>query len=283
MEMKMIKKLLIVLLTIASFVSIKAQEPTLLGTEQIFSLSQSKLIGSVRTVLSVQKRDIGGIAKTFSTVTDSYDLKGTAVESLFHQAEVEIHSGKLVRLDQSSYYFYDLKGKLVKRLHYEPDGSAKGKDEYTYDNSGRLVEIIRYSGEKTLLEKNIITYEPERRQTTVKRYFYYDKDREPSIIFFVYTFNEKGQAVEQTTLKADRSLNHRVKYYYDEKDNLVKEATYNEKDVYTGTHQYTYKFDIRGNWVERVDIYTKPNGENDLEDNAWMVTYRVITYYGQGV
>ncbi len=247
----------------------------------MFSRSQAGLVGSVKTVLTVEKRDMGGSAKTFDTVVDSYDIKGAAVDSMIHNADVEIHSGKLVRLDYSFYYLYDSSGKLLKMTRYMPNGSRSIRDEYLYNHSGRLVEINQYfSGEKTVLEKRGITYEPEKRQTIVKWSMYHDQGKEPSILIIVYTFNSKGQAVERTSLNAARSLTHRIVYSYDDRGNLSREAHYNGKNEYGWTNFYTYKLDVKGNWIEREERYTETDREPKPDDEARTVTYRVITYYG---
>ena len=274
------KRLLtIVFLNLICLTSVIAQEPTLLGTEQVFSRSLAGLVGPVRTVLTVDKRDMGGFAKTFNTVVDSYDIKGVAVDSMIHNTDIEIHSGELVRLDYSFYYLYDSSGKLIRMTRYMPNGSPSIREEYLYDHSGRLVEINQYSGEKTVLQKRVITYEPEKRQTTVKWSMYYDQGKEPSVLIIVYTFNSKGQAIERTSLNADRSLTHRIVYSYDDRGNLSREAHYHGKNEYGWTNFYAYKLDSKGNWVEREERYTETNREPNPADEARTVTYRVITYY----
>jgi hypothetical protein len=251
-----------------------AQEPTLTGTEQLFSRSYSGLAGAVRTVLSVSKRPTGGYVRTFGTTTYTFDLNGALTDSLYHYADIEVDSGQLVSLDSSASYVYDANKRLIRAVRYEPDGSLMGRHEYRYDATGRLVETIDYARDGTVSEKHLFSYDPARHQTTVTWQMYFGK---PSTKYIVYTFDSKGHAIERTALNDDRSLFHRIVYSYDAKGNLSKEGHYDAKNVYGWGQIYTYKFDAKGNWYEQENMYTQPDREPSLD----MVTYRVITYYGQ--
>jgi RHS Repeat len=269
--MKRILLFLGIILTATSVAS--AQEPTLTGTEQPFSRSYSGLVGPVRTLLSVSKRPEGPIARTFATTTCTFDPTGAITDTLYHSADIEIHSGKLVSLDFSQSFIYDANKRLIRAVRSDPDGTLTGKDEYHYDATGRLTETIQYSRDGTITEKSLFAYEPSKRQTTVTWLEFRGK---PLTLYFVYTFDGSGRAIERTTLNADHSLNHRIVYAYDSKSNLSKEDHYNEANVYRWGQIYTYKLDANGNWFERENMYTQSDREPSLD----MVTYRVITYYG---
>ena len=52
--------------------------------------------------------------------------------------------------------------------------------------------------------------------------------------------------------------------------------------LYNYIHRYEYKYDQRGNWIERQDIYLQPDDSGrEISDPVWMYTYRVITYYDE--
>jgi hypothetical protein len=266
------KRVFLILGIIVTATSVSAQEPTLTGTEQLFSRSYGGWVGPVRTVLSVSKRPAEGFVKTFDTTTFTFDPNGALANSLYHYADIEIHSGKLVPLDSSQSYVYGSDKKLIRVVRYEPDGTMTGKVEYRYDPKGRLTEITNYSRNGAVSEKSTLSYEPAKRQTTVAWVTYFGK---PSTKYFVYTFDSKGQAIERTTLNDDHSLYHRITYSFDAKGTLSREEHYDEKNVYSWAQIYTYKFDAKGNWFERENMYTQPDREPTLD----MVTYRVITYY----
>ena len=269
------KRFLLIACVIGIVLSVaRAQEPTLTGTEELFSRSHEGLAGPVRTLLSVSKRPHGLSSKTFTTATYTFDPTGALTGYLNHYADVEVHSGKLVSLDFSRSYVYDTNKKVIRAVYYAPNGSVTGRDEYRYDASGRLTEIINYTQDGTISEKSLFSYEPTKRQTTVTWLTYRGA---PSTNYFVYTFDSKGRKIERTTLNEDRSLNHRIAYSHDESGNLSKEEHYDEGNKYRWGHIYTYKLDAKGNWFEREDMYTQSDRKPSLD----MVTYRVITYYGQ--
>ena len=92
------------------------------------------------------------------------------------------------------------------------------------------------------------------------------------------TFNNKGQLIESRTIKPDGSPGERIVYSYDHKGNVEKTASYDERNVYRATHVF-YKFDRRGNWIEKKDVQLVPGQDSKTNDRAPLMTYRVITYF----
>lgn len=275
---------LAILLNLACFVIVDAQEVTLLGTEQLYSRQQFELVGPVHIVLSSDATYLGdGASRNSDTLIWTFDEKGKTVESLYHDALVEIHSGRMGRLDNTTYYVYDTKDRLTKSIYFEPELSCApcSTREYIYDSSGRLIEIDEYASDKTVLEKSLFTYDPEKRQAMVKWFSYRGADKDPSPTLFVYKFNDKGQIVERTTLKSDGSLVHRIVYSYDEKGNRQKESHYGEKNEFSYAFSYAYKYDAHGNWIERTKFDVGQDKGPEPNDKGSTITYRVITYYGR--
>lgn len=269
---------LTILLAFTFLFPVHGQQPSVsIGAEKLDSRKEAGLRGLVRSVLTVEKRDVGGYVQTFRTATDAYDKNGAAIESLSHNADIEIHSQKIVALDHSSVYIYDSKGKLEKIVHHDPDGSDRGRIEYRYDSEGRLIERKTYVGAKELFHKGSITY-PAKLKSLEKTESYHEGRVIPGYQL-LSTFSKQGQLIERLTLKHDGSPDHKIIYTYDDRGNLKKEAHYNEKNVHSWAHSYSYKFDNRGNWIERKDMYSQPDREAKPDDTAWMMTYRVITYY----
>jgi len=266
--------LLIVGIIVTGTSAASAQEPTLTGTDQLFSRSNAGLVGPVRTILSVSKRPTEGFVITFGTNTYTFDQNGALTDSLYHYADIEIHSGELGSLDSSRSYIYDSKRRLIYSVGRDPNGTITGRNEYRYDSNGRLIEVIDHSRNGNVSEKRLFAYDSAKRQVTVTWVTYYIK---PSTTYFLYAFDAKERAVERTTLNDDRSLNHKIVYFYDGNGNLAKEEHYDEKKQYGWGRLYTYKLDTHGNWYECEAMYTQPNEKPGLD----MVTYRVITYYDQ--
>jgi hypothetical protein len=127
--------------------------PVPISDELMYSRMQSHLKGRVRTVLTVQMSDERGYARTVSTATRSFDIVGAAIEDLYHNGGVELHSQKLVRLDYSTIYSYDGKRRLSRMVEYDPDGSLKYTRIFSYDEKGRPCEQAHYEGETRLIAK----------------------------------------------------------------------------------------------------------------------------------
>jgi hypothetical protein len=80
--------------------------------------------------------------------------------------------------------------------------------------------------------------------------------------------------------RADGSPDGIAEFSYDERENLAKETRYDDDGKYSFAHMFTYKYDSKGNWYERLDTYTqidKDSGKPTSE--PWMMMYRVITYF----
>lgn len=263
-----------------SFLSINGQQPSILiGAERLESRRAVGLVGPVRAVLTVEKRDAGVYVETLRTATDMYDQNGAAVETLVHNADIELHSHQIVALDHSSIYVYGPNGQLTKILDYDPDGSDRGRIEYRYDSEDRLIERKTYVGAKELVHRGVTSY-PSQWQSLEKTESYDGRRVSPGNQW-LSTFNNKRQLIESLTLNSDGTPDQKVIYSYDDKGNVKKEAHYDGRNVYRWADLFSYKFDRNGNWVERKDVRVLPGKDSKSSDRAWMMTYRVITYFGQ--
>jgi hypothetical protein len=73
-------------------------------------------------------------------------------------------------------------------------------------------------------------------------------------------------------------LDWSVLYSFDEKGHLIKLAR--DGGSFKSTYVYSYKYDRRGNWVEREERYVKNvDASGQAIGTPGMVTFRVITYY----
>lgn len=235
------------------------------------SRTEPKLAGHVNTVLTTEQRG----DEVFGTWVETYDLSGRKLTYLYQNAGVEReHSGSMVRLGSKSVYIYDSGGRLEGVVEYTVEGLLSRDYKFRYDGSGRLVESRAFEGGK-MSRQTLYIHSPEKREVEIKNTFYHEGRAVPAEKT-VLKYNEKGQWVKRTTFKEDGSVDAIISYEYDAEGNPAKET---HCCTYNYTHRYEYKYDRRGNWIERQDIYSQP-GERGSEDTtpAWMSTYRVITY-----
>lgn len=234
---------------------------------------QSKLKGKVHTVLTIEQRG----EYVFSTVVEVYDLKGRLIETMNSNANIEVHSGSLVRLGGKTVYIYDANDKLVKEKNFTPEGEYTGYETYIYDAKNRLVKNILYNREGKETGERTYTYFPEKLEVIATWNFYYDGRRDLPPMKNLLSYNEKEQWTKRTEYERNEKPSDFITFEYDKDGNFIKQTKCCE---YNYGHRYTYKFDKQGNWIEREDTYFQfgNNGKEELTP-GWMNKYRVITYY----
>jgi hypothetical protein len=235
--------------------------------------SDAKLLGAVHTILTIEQRD----EKTFGSWTDVYDSAGRRISNLYESAAIEIHSNSMVRLGNKTFYQYGSGGRLEGGTDFSLEGNVGRRYTLTYDSNGRLIESAAFDGGK-VLRRTLYIHSPERREVEIKNTFYQDGREVPSEKT-VLTYNANNQWTRRTTYQKDGSVEATIDYEYNSRGNLIKETHCCE---YSYAHQYEYKYDRYGNWIERQNIhsYTKAGGEKVVDPN-WMYTYRVITYFDE--
>jgi len=224
------------------------------------------LKGPIHTVLTIEQRE----EHVFSTVVDAYDEKGRITESLSSNANIEIHSGKLVRLGVKTTFIYTAAGQLVRSNRFGPEGESWGYDLYKYDDKGRLVEIALFDKEGKSRGWERYAYAPDKREVEATWQFIYSGEPpRGKPMRSILKYDEANRWMSRTVFLSD---NDTVTFGYDGQGNFVKE------DHNGYGHTYTYEFDKYGNWIERIRAYYQLSDKsyNSPDD---MHAYRVITYY----
>lgn len=237
----------------------------------LYCQPKDKVVGAVRTVLAVEKRDVS----PFDTTAETYSPEGRKVESLVHSSDREIHSGQIVRLDTKVKYLYDREGKLIREVGSGLDHPNREYDMvvYVYDRNGRLSEETVRHGDKPFI-KTLFTYDTEKRTVTALTTTYVE-GRVVGPEKAVLVYNDKGRWIKRSIFRSDGSLNAIAEFSYDERGSLSKETRYGDNGKYSYASIFTHKYDTRGNWFERHEM----NFESEAKKTPdWMVVYRVITY-----
>jgi YD repeat-containing protein len=232
---------------------------------------KTKLKGAVHTVLTIEQRG----EYVFSTVVEVYDLKGRLTETMNSNANIEIHSGNLVRLGDKTIYAFDASGKLVKANEFTPEGQFTGYETFTFDAKNRLTENILFNRDNKERGRRVYAYFPERREIVATVSYDYGGRITPFKVLFSY--DEKEQLTKRVHYESDGSESNVTTFEYDANGNITKETP---RGTFNSPHLYSYKLDKQGNWIERQDTQVQLNksGKEEL-DPDWMRTYRVITYY----
>jgi hypothetical protein len=225
----------------------------------------SPLKGPVHTVLSTEQRG----EKVFSNTAEVYDAKGRMTESLDSNAGIEIHSGTLVRLGGKAAYLYGADERLSRVNQFYSDGTFSGYELYKYDKMGRLIEISLFDAQAKSRGWERYSYATDRKEVEMTWLFVSPGMRlDVPPMRSLLTYDDGNRWTSRTMFLSSKDT---VKFQYDLSGNLVKEATSGYG------HNYTYKFDKYGNWIERINSYYQDNEPNKAGE--WMHEFRVITYY----
>jgi len=236
------------------------------------------VVDSVRSVLFVEKRE----EYPFDTIVETY-TSGRKLESLAHSSNREVHSGQIVRLDSKTLYKYDSKGRLLEEVRFslEKPGDSYDAVRYQYSDDGRLVEELILNGDGTPFLKVTFSYDVAKNMVTALTTSYVDGRVIPPFKA-VLVYNERGQWVKKSMFRANGSPDGIAEFSYNEKGNLSKETRYGDDGSYSFAHIFTYKYDTKGNWYERLDTYTQIDRDNGKPTTEpWMMMYRVITYFDE--
>lgn len=229
------------------------------------------LYGRIRQLEEVVCMDGGSKTRYY------YDERGNLVESC------AMDSSSSVR------YIYDSLGRRAQRLVYYRGEAQPTKTEYRYGEQGAVMQEItlpmgdtlttfcEYSAEERL--KSIFIYQggvepidgevmldgmPKRpsRLCQVEEYHYY---------------NERGRLVRKDIMGEDGCPPLVQTIVYNERG-FISYVTYSEGEggAVIISETYTYKYDQKGNWVERKAYYDATDLEGISPDG---IVVRNITYY----
>lgn len=167
----------------------------------------------------------------------------------------------------------------------------KIKVTYDYDKEGRTHQItaldvyqnqevyFRYFHYTTNGELFIDDFERDRSPMLSGRYkidddhpLYLHMSRGKNIIRHSYVYNDAGQKTADKILNNHGDWSISVSYEYDDKGNVTKQTNYREDGTVLNEYYYSYKYDTKGNWMEKETKYSDIGFTSRCE-------IREITYY----
>lgn len=163
------------------------------------------------------------------TSRDVYDSEGKILQKNIYVYDQKGH--------KKSYKGYNAKGEVVELFMYKNDDKGRELEEYctktnysvcgkythSYDEQGRVVQLCRYTktvGDADNCEK--------------------------------YTYDKQG-LITQTEFYEKNSLVHKLIFEYDKSRNEISERMYDNNGDFVQEKEFVYKYDSKGNWVERVE------------------------------
>jgi len=220
-------------------------------------------------------------------------------------------SGQVIYLTQytgagnvcrSECHSYDESGKLTRSLEFDSAESEAGTTDYDYDSDGKRVSWTRRDKSGTVTGRGVEEYAGKLLVSLVsfrandlvvrRKTFEYSDDKLVQSVSTYYgpngevserwisTYGEEGRITETFGLKSDGTPlgDGRYIYEYDHEGRASRVLSVNEfADDNEPDHiqRFAYKFDERGNWIERCE-YTRFRS-----DSNWRKTFttRKLTYY----
>jgi hypothetical protein len=168
---------------------------------------------------------------------------------------------------------FDDQGNQIK-ASYQEDSTPEFSVSYRYrfDDNGRTRTIETYDAGGSLYHEIVCSYDSAGRLS--KESCYGPGGHEYARKTFIYGPN--GWTEEKMALDVASSLERKITYRYDARNNLVDVAGYDSHDSLIGRTSHALQYDNVGNWIERVsqtwDIHTgKPDSES--------INYQTIDYY----
>jgi len=179
-------------------------------------------------------------------------------------------------LKQKELKTYGADGNLVKEVSINYDAPKQNWTvEYSYDKFGR--EIEKYVDTEILWSKVQTLYDPKGRVAQRTTFMEYKRKNvmqthAPRPGRVVFSYNDRGQVLEEAVYEPDSTLASKTVFTYDEEGKLVGEAHLSKNA--SGDWKVSYEYDSHGNWVKR----TKPNTDH-MGRKYMYVEHRTITYY----
>jgi outer membrane lipoprotein-sorting protein len=197
-----------------------------------------------------------------TTTTIKLDDNGKITETFLTNARIKMF-GRTV-------YFYDKNNRLVKKVTYNPDGSAVSEDVYGYNANGNLESEIKQSATtKKVISKTEYKYE------SPKSYLEYSDGKFARRIKL--TRDHKCRIVETSLYKENDKLENKLTMSFDEKNNLIEQVVYSPNGMVIQKTKSEYEYDNRGNWIKR-NYYEWFYEDGDSPYKLKKVETRTITY-----
>jgi len=163
-----------------------------------------------------------------------YDSENEKSEVIFEYDQQQNIIGRSVYteeiIEEKAVWEYDKNRNKTKRdlYRYSPNGDldAKLTLQYEYDRKGRIIANYRFAND-TITYKSLFEYKKKGKEK----------------IAFVYLHGE--------------DFSYREATIYNKKNDIIAEKKYHQSGKLNYQITYTYKYDIKGNWIEKKRFYNE--------------------------
>jgi hypothetical protein len=196
------------------------------------------------------------------TTTIKFDEKGKISETFLTSARIKMY-GRTV-------YVYDSQNRIVKKVTFNPDGSAVSEDIFGYNSNGGLeLKIKQSAATKKVFSKTEYKYEPP------ESYLEYDNGK--FVRRIKLTKDAKCRIIESNLYKEDKSLENRITVSLDDKNNPTELIAFSPRGRQIEKTKYEYEYDSGGNWIKQK-VYEWTFRDGSAPYRLTRVRERTITY-----
>lgn len=171
-------------------------------------------------------------------ITYSYDKEGNLINE-------DIYSGT-ENIVVRNVYEYNKDNKKVSEVRYDKDSLVIFSTSFEYDGDNLLMKEVKDGKGKTeYLQKMEYTDNNKVKYKTVTDNFDNSQTTEQ------FKYDEKGNKILWQVTKNEEPYME-VNYSYDDHNNMTGFSVTNKINDETEKRAYTYKYDEKGNWIEKV-------------------------------
>ncbi len=236
--------LLLICLTVLSASFVRAQQKTdsancnnqLIYPNADLDNFESPIVGKVKQI-QTQETDLTDNSESDLIQTINYNAQRKVTDTFLTSKKIKPF-GKTI-------YTYDSKNQLIRRVNYNPDGSAVLEDILSYDLNGNLKQVLTQNAKsKVVIWRKDFSYDAKKNYTE-----FFDKLHNYG---FGFIKDEKCRISELTSYKLNKIVTSKMIIIYDDEKNTVEQTIYSPSGKIINKKLSEFEFDQKGNWIKQV-------------------------------
>lgn len=236
---------------------------------------------------------ITGSSYAVKKVGENYEIgeKKFSYDRFFDKEGNDITSERMGIIRNPDILKYDERGNVIDRASFSGDETLLWRSLYTYDDFDRVIEIRSVDEHSNLITIDEIEYDKEGNKIrtekldadgtsilkTIYRYdtvnnqvFYTEYKKGQFYIRYTHRYDLKNNLIEKQWIDTIGRCYSRTLFEYTDKNEPLREITYDGDGQITHKKVFDYVFDQYGSWTERREY---------INDQLTDVIMREITYY----
>lgn len=145
----------------------------------------------------------------------------------------EYEYGELVAKES---ILYDDSGKSIENSKWQIDGEVH-RNKYTWDENGRIEKVLTYNEKDKLISKSLYSYNDKNKVTEI------DEENLRGRTITTMTYDEQGNAVEQTEANGQGEINNTVSRKFNDRNDVVETKVFIDLHGSSINQEYTLRYE----------------------------------------